>query len=136
VTLGYEIEEGLPLVPLDVRRITQVLNNLVSNAIKFSSEGDTVTIAVRRSGPREVEVSVTDTGQGLLPADVERLFARFSQASSTPTKGERGTGLVLAIARKLVELHGGRIWVESKRGVGSRFAFSLPVDPAVGTVVS
>lgn len=126
MSLRVDVEPGLPLVPLDVRRVSQVLNNLVSNGVKFSENGDVLTIAVRRSGDI-AEVSVTDTGQGMKPEDVQKLFARFEQASSVATRGERGSGLGLAIARKLVEMHGGKIWVESKKGVGSRFAFTLPL---------
>src|SRR5262249_4762065 len=127
IKLHFDFERNLPRVPVDQRRVQQVLNNLVSNAVKFSSAGDNVTIAVRRSSEREVEVSVTDTGQGLRADEQKRLFTRFEPASSTATRGERGTGLGLAIAKKLVEMHGGRIWVESQKGVGSRFSFTLPL---------
>src|SRR5205823_941337 len=110
ITLVLDVEPELPRVPVDTRRFQQILNNLVSNAVKFSSSGATVTIAVRREQAGEVEVSVTDTGQGMKPEDVQRLFARFEQGSSVATRGERGSGLGLAIAKKLIELHGGRIW--------------------------
>jgi signal transduction histidine kinase len=118
--------KDLPNAKLDGRRIQQVLNNLVSNACKFSSAGDTITLGVQRAEVA-LEFSVTDTGQGITQDDIAKLFLRFEQGSSRATKGERGTGLGLAIAKKIVELHGGQIWVESKKGVGSRFVFTLPV---------
>jgi signal transduction histidine kinase len=127
IDFRIQVVGALPKVALDPRRIQQVLNNLVSNAIKFSSRGDTVTLAIA-SADTAVEISVTDTGQGIAPEDAARLFARFEQGSSKATRGEHGTGLGLAIAKKIVELHGGRIWVDSKKGVGSRFAFSLPLS--------
>ena len=83
----------------------------------------TLSVAKNEDG---LEFSVTDTGQGISQDDISKLFSRFEQGSSRATKGERGTGLGLAIAKKIVELHGGRIWVESKKGLGSRFAFTLP----------
>jgi signal transduction histidine kinase len=117
---------SVPKVALDPRRIQQVLNNLVSNAIKFSAAQDAVTLSIQRT-QEGVEVSVTDTGQGIAPEELNKLFSRFEQGSQKATRGERGSGLGLAIAKKIVELHGGRIWVESRKGVGSRFAFVLPV---------
>ena len=118
--------QNVPKVPLDPRRIQQVLNNLVSNAIKFSAARDAVTLTIQRT-QEGVEVSVADTGQGIAADELTKLFSRFEQASSKATRGERGSGLGLAIAKKIVELHGGRIWVESRKGIGSRFAFVLPV---------
>ena len=126
--IGFRLSvpEQLPPVRIDPRRIQQVLNNLVSNAVKFTNPGGTVTLAVLLRTPEAVEVSVLDTGQGIDPSEQDRLFGRFEQVSAQPTAGEKGSGLGLSIAKRLVELHGGRIWVESRPGVGSRFAFSLP----------
>jgi signal transduction histidine kinase len=126
IEFRVQLAPTLPKIPLDARRIQQVLNNLVSNAIKFSQTGDAVTLAIQRT-TECVEVSVSDTGQGIAPEDLARLFNRFEQGSSKATKGERGSGLGLSIAKKIVELHGGQIWVDSKKGVGSRFTFTLPV---------
>lgn len=120
------VPDQLPPVRIDPRRIQQVLNNLVSNAIKFTNPGGTVTLAVTLRGQEAVEVSVIDTGQGIDPSEQDRLFGRFEQVSAQPTAGEKGSGLGLSIAKRLVELHGGRIWVESRPGVGSRFSFSIP----------
>jgi hypothetical protein len=102
------------------------LGNLLSNAFKFSPEGATVTVSAVRNGDF-VEVSVADTGVGIPPQDVEKMFEKFAQVSSRATCGEKGTGLGLAIVRKIVELHGGRVWVKSKVGEGSTFTFLVPV---------
>lgn len=110
----------------DGKRIQQVLNNLVSNAIKFSSPGGRITLTARREGDR-AQVSVADTGLGIEPEDLERIFVSYEQASARATAGEHGSGLGLAIAKKLIEAHGGEIWVESRKGVGSRFSFTLPL---------
>ncbi len=129
--IEMEVEPDLPPVSYDARRIGQVLNNLLANAVKFSRPNDKITIGARRgTGPatqKSVEISVTDTGQGIPPDEIAKIFGRFEQGSARPTRGEIGTGLGLAIAKKLVELHGGSIWVESKQGVGSKFTFTLPI---------
>ncbi|MBL4850524.1 MAG: FHA domain-containing protein [Planctomycetes bacterium] len=111
-------------VSADPKRIQQVLNNLVSNAIKYSTSGGMITLRVKPAG-KEVEVSVQDTGQGIASDDLDKVFASYEQTKTQATAGEHGAGLGLSIAKKLVELHGGQIWVESKPGVGSRFTFSL-----------
>jgi signal transduction histidine kinase len=123
--LELDLDTNLPSVPYDVRRIGQVLNNLLANAVKFSRSGDRITIATRHI-PGAIEVSVTDTGQGIPAHELPKIFGRFEQTSTRATRGEVGTGLGLAIAKKLVELHGGCIRCESKQGVGSKFAFTLP----------
>ncbi|HVY61339.1 MAG TPA: GAF domain-containing sensor histidine kinase, partial [Planctomycetota bacterium] len=128
--LKLDVSADLPPVNHDARRIGQVLNNLLANAAKFSKPGDTITLGARRDGTC-IEVSVTDTGQGIPEAEIHKVFGRFEQTSTRATRGEVGTGLGLAIAKKLVELHGGKIWVESKHGVGSKFTFTLPLDPAM-----
>jgi signal transduction histidine kinase len=127
IKFAARLAQDIPNVKIDARRIQQVLNNLVSNACKFSSEGDTITLSIVRI-EGGLEFSVTDTGQGIPQDDLSKLFKQFEQGSTRATKGERGTGLGLAIAKKIVELHGGQIWVESKKGVGSRFAFTLPIN--------
>ena len=130
--IGFKLAlpERLPHVRLDPRRVQQVLNNLVSNAVKFTNPGGTVTLGVGQSRTDVIEVWVLDTGQGIDPSETDRLFGRFEQVSVQPTAGEKGSGLGLSIAKRLVELHGGRIWVESRPGVGSKFTFTLPVMPA------
>jgi signal transduction histidine kinase len=100
--------------------------NLLSNAVKFTPEGGTIVVeAVRVNGG--IEVSVTDTGPGIAREDQDRIFEEFQQTDVGVQQGE-GTGLGLALSKRLVELHGGRIWVESEPGCGSRFVFTLPID--------
>ncbi len=129
IDLRHEVAPDVAKVYLDPKRISQVLNNLVSNAIKFSREKDSVVVTIRRLDEKRVEFSVADTGQGIAAEDLPGIFKRFQQMpSATATKGEKGTGLGLAIAKKLVELHSGEISVQSVAGQGSRFAFWLPLD--------
>jgi signal transduction histidine kinase len=108
----------------DERRIRQVIFNLLSNAVKFTPAGGSVDIwATQANG--EVSVSVADTGPGIAPADVNRIFEEFQQTEAGLEQGE-GTGLGLALSKRLVELHGGRLWVDSELGRGSTFVFTLP----------
>jgi signal transduction histidine kinase len=125
--LRLDVEGDLPDLWADRDRLLQVLGNLVHNASKFTAPGGRITVEARR-GERDVVFSVTDTGAGIPAADLPRLFDRFWQAR----KGERrGAGLGLAIARGIVEAHGGRIWVESTPDAGSTFYFTVPVAPSV-----
>jgi signal transduction histidine kinase len=116
----------LPMGRGDERRLTQVLMNLVGNAIKFTEAGE-VKIEVQTSDEGFL-VSVTDTGPGIAPADQQHIFEEFRQIDSSSTRTKGGTGLGLSIAKRIVELHGGRIWVESKLGKGSTFRFFVPLD--------
>ena len=109
----------------DEQRIAQVLLNLLGNAIKFTEEGE-VTVEVTASNETFL-VSVSDTGPGLSEADQNKIFEDFQQADGSTTRGKDGTGLGLSIAKKIIEMHGGRIWVESTLGKGSTFWFKLPV---------
>jgi signal transduction histidine kinase len=118
---------GVDLVTGDERRISQVIFNLLSNAVKFTPTGGAVGVrATRVDG--EVRVSVTDTGPGIAAVDHERIFEEFQQTEAGFEQRE-GTGLGLALSKRLVELHGGRIWVDSELGKGSTFVFSLPPRP-------
>jgi GAF domain-containing protein len=108
----------------DERRLTQVLLNLVGNAIKFTDEGSVVIKASQTNGA--FSVAVCDTGPGISEDDQKKLFQEFQQADSSTTKKKGGTGLGLAISKKIVEMHGGRIWLESQVGKGSTFAFTVP----------
>lgn len=121
-----DVAAKLPVGRADERRIVQVLLNLVGNAIKFTEAGE-VAIRVRRDNGFFV-VSVSDTGPGIPKAEHERIFEEFQQADGSATRANGGTGLGLAIARKIIELHGGRLWVDSVVGKGSTFTFSLPVQ--------
>ena len=113
---------------MDGARIKQVLLNLVGNAVKFTPEGGRVWV---RAGSKDgaVRVEVGDTGPGIPREDHERIFLEFQQAGSDAGKPQ-GTGLGLALAKKFVEMHGGKIWLESEVGKGSRFFFTLPIAPS------
>jgi signal transduction histidine kinase len=128
IHLASEIDPEVRLVSGDERRIRQVLFNLLSNAVKFTPEGGRIDVNAARVGD-EVQVAVADTGPGIAPEDVERIFEEFQQ-TDVGAKQHEGTGLGLALSKRLVELHGGRIWVESELGVGSRFVFALPAEDA------
>jgi PAS domain S-box-containing protein len=124
-TLVVEEPGGLPRVYADVRRIRQVLHNLLENAIKYSIAGD---IRVRaRTEPGQVIVSVSDQGPGIAPDQLQRVFERFHQLGGAATRKAGGAGLGLSICKGLIEAHGGRVWAESTPGAGSTFFFSLPV---------
>jgi signal transduction histidine kinase len=118
--------DGADIVDGDERRIRQVIFNLLSNAVKFTPEGGRVDVSAARSNG-EMRVSVADTGPGVAPADRERIFEEFEQTAVGAEQRE-GTGLGLALSKKLIELHGGRMWVESEVGKGSTFTFTLPTE--------
>jgi signal transduction histidine kinase len=125
IALHTSVNEQLGQIEGDERKIRQVLLNLLSNAIKFTPEGGRIDVhAIPRDGM--VEVSVSDTGVGIAPEDQEAVFEEFRQVGTAEKKVE-GTGLGLALSRKFIELHGGRIWVKSEVGTGSTFTFTVPV---------
>ncbi|MBN9689276.1 MAG: hypothetical protein J0M24_03475 [Verrucomicrobia bacterium] len=128
IDLVFNAPPAAPVLTFDAGKIEQVLNNLISNALKFSHSGTRVIVRSEFT-PQSVTVSVRDQGQGIPAADLARLFKPFSKASVRSTAGEPSTGLGLAIVRRIVESHGGRIWVESIVGQGSTFIFTLPVSP-------
>lgn len=125
-----KIAEAAGKVEADPDRLMQVLTNLVGNAIKFTPEGGTITFEVmttrRESDQEMVEIAVRDTGIGIAPGDQARIFNKFEQVSLVQPEGVSSTGLGLTIAKEIVERHGGKIWVESELGKGSRFAFRIP----------
>ena len=125
--LAFKIElpPDLPPGHGDERRLTQVLLNLVGNAIKFTDSGEVLIKAAAANGA--FKVAVRDTGPGISAADQGKLFQQFQQADNSITRRKGGTGLGLAISKRIVELHGGKIWVESRVGEGSTFAFTFPV---------
>jgi len=124
-----ELDAGLPEVMLgDARRITQCLLNLAGNALKFTKRGG-VTIRVARDG-EAVRYSVSDTGIGIPPEQLAEVFGEFRQVDATVTREFGGSGLGLSITKKFVEMHGGRIWVESRLGEGSTFHFTIPLESA------
>ena len=126
VVLSLELSDGVDLVDGDERRVQQVVFNLLSNAVKFTPRGGRVVVASSREDG-EVLVSVTDTGPGITADDQERIFEEFQQ-TDVGLRQREGTGLGLALSKRLVELHRGRIWVESESGHGSRFVFTLPIE--------
>ena len=124
--IGVSVGEGLPPVHADKRRLRQILLNLLSNAIKFTPPGGKLGIKVTRNGDW-CQVSVVDNGTGIKEEDQERVFEVFTQAATLPKEKEGGTGLGLALTKQFVEAIGGRIWVESEYGKGSKFIFTLPL---------
>ena len=128
VALALELAPDVDLVEGDERRLRQVVFNLLSNAVKFTPEGGSIVVASARIDG-EVQVSVTDTGPGIVAEDRERIFEEFHQ-TDVGVQQREGTGLGLALSKRLVELHGGRIWVESEHGHGSCFVFTLPIKEA------
>jgi signal transduction histidine kinase len=134
LAVAVAVPPGLPAANGDQRRIAQVLLNLVGNAIKFTEAGE-IGITVTTEDSRLV-VAVSDTGTGIAPEDQARIFDEFQQVDSSNTKTKGGTGLGLAIAKRIVEMHGGRLWVESVPGEGSTFRFSLPLHVAEAGVPS
>ena len=128
ITLGLTVDERLGQIVADERKVRQVVLNLLSNAVKFTPEGGRVAVGAARADG-SVEVSVSDTGIGIAQDEQEAIFEEFRQAGSDYTRKREGTGLGLALSRKFVELHGGRIWVKSEVGKGSTFTFTLPERP-------
>jgi signal transduction histidine kinase len=123
--LTTDVAPNLPPGHGDERRLAQVLLNLVGNAIKFTDTGEVAIKATAADG--SFTVTVHDTGPGIGPSDQEKIFGEFQQADNAATKRKGGTGLGLSIAKRIIEMHGGRIWVESEIGKGSTFAFTIPV---------
>jgi signal transduction histidine kinase len=128
VELSLELAVDVDLVDGDERRVRQVVFNLLSNAVKFTPRGGSVVVASARENG-QVLVSVTDTGPGIAADDQERIFEEFQQ-TDVGVQQREGTGLGLALSKRFVELHRGRIWVESQVGHGSRFVFTLPIEKA------
>jgi GAF domain-containing protein len=129
ITLDVAVDDRLGDFIGDERKIKQILLNLLSNAVKFTPEGGRIGIDARQSDG-SVEISVTDTGVGIAPEDQPKIFEEFRQVGSDYAHKAEGTGLGLTLAKKFVELHGGKIWVTSEAGKGSKFTFTLPLAVA------
>jgi len=128
INLIKEFDPGLEFLEADKQKLKQILFNLLSNAVKFSkSEGGKITIITKKTGEM-VQISVSDTGIGIKKEDMGNLFKKFQQIESATYRKYGGTGLGLAISKELVELHGGRMWAESKYGEGTNFIFKLPLN--------
>jgi signal transduction histidine kinase len=123
--LKVELPQKLPAAHGDERRLTQVLLNLVGNSLKFTDKGEVAIRAEAANG--SYTISVRDTGPGIAIEDQHKIFEEFQQADSSTTKEKGGTGLGLAISKRIVEMHGGRLWVDSSLGHGSTFSFSIPL---------
>jgi signal transduction histidine kinase len=125
-SLNVRVEDKLPPVYADKAKLRQVFFNLLSNSSRFTPEGGKIEIEVARNGAH-CKVSVIDNGIGIKKEDQTRIFEPFCQLDSSPVKKGNGMGLGLAVVKQIVEKHGGRIWVESEYGKGSRFTFTLPL---------
>jgi signal transduction histidine kinase len=127
IELALDLAPDLPHVVMDPDRINQVLNNLITNACKYSFPNTVITLRARVTGD-QVAIAVQDQGQGIPASELPKMFTEFGKTSVRPTGGEKSIGLGLAIVKRMVEAHGGRIWVESQVGVGSTFTFTLPLS--------
>jgi signal transduction histidine kinase len=126
IQLNLNMDDTIGELEADERKVKQVIFNLLSNAVKFTPDGGCITMTARMSDS-VAAVAVQDTGIGIAPDEQARIFEEFQQAKQDPLQKQEGTGLGLTLAKKFVELHGGRIWVESEVGKGSTFTFTIPV---------
>jgi signal transduction histidine kinase len=126
IALGQQVDPKLSEIVADERKFKQILLNLLSNAVKFTPDGGRVDVLARREDSNAV-ISVHDTGVGIAPEDQATVFEEFRQVGRDYTKKQEGTGLGLTLTKKFVELHGGRIWLESEPGKGSTFTFTIPM---------
>ena len=122
----------LPLAYLDAKRVRQVCWNLLCNAVKFTENGGRITVSTEDS-PEELILRISDTGIGIKPEDIDRIFDRFAQVDSSATRAHGGAGVGLDLVRRFVTLHSGRVWVESEYGCGSTFIFTLPKEREPGS---
>jgi len=132
LSLSLDVQSEVPPIMADREKIAHVVGNLLGNAIDFTAPGGQVWLKASHTrdddGHATLVVEVGDTGVGIAAEHHDLIFREFAQVDSTPSRPHHGTGLGLTIARRLVELHGGRIWVESKLGTGSRFFFTVPIE--------
>jgi signal transduction histidine kinase len=128
VRLEGSVDDAIPPLYLDVRRVQRVLYNLIQNSIRYTPPDGSIMVKARDGGS-EVQVEITDTGTGILEEDMPHIFQKFYRADDARSRDSGGAGLGLAIARGIVEAHGGRIWVRTQAGEGSTFAFTLPKNP-------
>ena len=127
IEVAADIPADLPVITADERKVRQVLLNLLSNAVKFTPDGGWIGVTANlRDG--ELRISVKDTGIGIPVEDQGTVFEEFRQVGQHSDRSHEGTGLGLTLAKRFVELHGGRIWVESEAGKGSTFTFAIPIE--------
>ncbi|WP_319507137.1 PAS domain S-box protein [uncultured Methanolobus sp.] len=127
ISVNVDVQENMPTLRADRPKIKQIMYNLMGNAIKFTDDGGKITILTKVKD-KKVLVSIIDSGIGISIEDQKKLFKPFSQIDSSISRSYQGTGLGLALVKELIELHGGKIWVESEVGKGSNFTFELPID--------
>jgi len=127
VALSFNVEEGIPNLTIDRDRIKQVLHNLLENALRYTQSGGSVNVKAEKNGDGMVRISVSDTGSGIDAADLPNVFDHFYKADKSRHRAYGNTGIGLALVKNYVELHGGKVWVESEAGKGSTFDFTLPV---------
>ena len=127
ISINAELPTGLPLVLIDRDRIRQVLHNLVDNALRYTPAGGAIEIGADYAKPGWVTVSVSDTGAGIARKDLPHIFDHFYKADRSRKRGYGGAGIGLAMVKRVVELHGGTVWVKSRKGKGTTFYFTLPV---------
>lgn len=127
IEIGIQVEHSMSKVELDRDQIDQVLDNLVSNAIKYTGEGGRIVVSARKAEANAVEISVEDNGMGIPKKDLERIFERFYRVDKARSRNMGGTGLGLSIAREIVRAHGGTIFIESEYNQGTKVVFTLPV---------
>jgi signal transduction histidine kinase len=126
IALVQDVDPALGTIIVDERKFKQILLNLLSNAVKFTPDGGRIEVTARRANG-VAEIAVRDSGIGIAPEDQAAVFEEFRQVGRDYTKKQEGTGLGLALTRRFVELHGGRIWLESAPGQGATFTFTIPV---------
>ena len=126
IELHLDLDPQITSVQADERKVKQIVFNLLSNAVKFTPDGGRVDVALRAIGHDFVQISVYDRGPGVALEDQDRIFEEFEQGGHGVLRAQEGTGLGLTVAKRLVELHGGQIWVHSRPGAGSAFSFTLP----------
>jgi signal transduction histidine kinase len=132
IDIQAELLPSAEIIEMDKDRIEQVLTNLISNAIKFTPEGGKIFVSAVKKEPLEeipqgaIEISVKDTGPGIAPEDLKKIFDKFERVGGV-SSGVGGTGLGLSICQEIVKMHGGRMWVESKLNEGSKFSFLIPI---------
>ena len=133
IGLSQQVPDDLPAAEFDYDRIIQVMHNLIGNALKFTPDKGSITVSASCVGAKEIRVSVQDTGAGMSKEEASHVFDKFYQVKGELTGKVPGTGIGLSIAREIIELHGGKIWVESEQGKGTSFLFTLPLKaPAPG----
>lgn len=131
ITLQTRVEPGLPQILVDIQRMKEVLTNILDNALRYTPQGGSITLSASRSGS-QVEMRVQDSGPGVAPEDLDKVFERFYRTESSRSREDGGSGLGFAIARSIVEKHNGRIWAESRVGEGLAVIITLPIpDPPV-----